>query len=94
MIYYAKPPGFIDETDFYAQKTESNPFLAVIDEYTDVSGSQEYVRLEFEFAAIGTGSGSVLGLGHYHRKLYVPFQPLSKAATISRLTSAYPLQRV
>jgi len=52
--------GFWQETDFYTNKLSPRPFLAVVDEYADVSSSQEYVRLEYEFAAIGTGSYTAL----------------------------------
>ena len=52
--------GFINETDLDSGETLPGPFLAVIDEVTDVSGSQEYVRLEHEFAAIGSGQYTAL----------------------------------
>jgi hypothetical protein len=47
--------GFLGETDFGSGTVSPRPFLAVVDEFTDVSGAQEYVRLEYEFAAIGSG---------------------------------------
>jgi hypothetical protein len=52
--------GFVDETDFDSGEVAPRPFLAVVDEITDVSGSQEYVRLEYEFAAIGSGQYTAL----------------------------------
>jgi hypothetical protein len=52
--------GFWQETDFCTNKLSPRPFLAVVDDYADVSSSQEYVRLEYEFAAIGTGSYTAL----------------------------------
>jgi hypothetical protein len=52
--------GFINETDFDSGDISPRPFLGVIDETTDVSGSQEYVRLEYEFAAIGSGQYTAL----------------------------------
>jgi hypothetical protein len=47
--------GFVTETDFGSGNVSPRPFLAVVDEVTDISGSQEYVKLEYEFAAIGSG---------------------------------------
>jgi hypothetical protein len=47
--------GFVTETDFGSGNLSPRPFLAVVDEVTDISGSQEYVKLEYEFAAIGSG---------------------------------------
>jgi hypothetical protein len=52
--------GFVDETDLDSGEVSPRPFLAVVDEITDVSGSQEYVRLEYEFAAIGSGQYTAL----------------------------------
>jgi hypothetical protein len=52
--------GFLDEADLDSGKMSPRPFLAVVDEVTDVSGSQEYVRLEYEFAAIGSGQYTAL----------------------------------
>jgi len=46
--------GFADEADFYAGGKQRQSFLAVIDEDTDVTGTQEYVRMESEFAALST----------------------------------------
>ncbi|MFI5086759.1 MAG: hypothetical protein ACHP7I_00035 [Terriglobales bacterium] len=52
--------GFMDEIDFDSGEVYPCPFLAVVDEVTDVSGTQEYVRLEYEFAAIGSGQYTAL----------------------------------
>jgi hypothetical protein len=52
--------GFSNETDLDSGEVSPRPFLAVVDEVTDVSGSQEYVRLEYEFAAIGSGQYTAL----------------------------------
>jgi 20S proteasome alpha/beta subunit len=52
--------GFLDETDLNTGGISRRPFLAVVDEVTDVSGSQGYVTLEHEFAAIGSGQSTAL----------------------------------
>jgi hypothetical protein len=52
--------GFLNETDFSSGKASPRPFLAVVEEVTDVSGAQEYVKLEYEFAAIGSGQYTAL----------------------------------
>jgi hypothetical protein len=52
--------GFSNETDLDSGEVSPRPFLAVVGEITDVSGSQEYVRLEYEFAAIGSGQYTAL----------------------------------
>lgn len=60
--------GFFGESDFYSGEMKQRPFLAVVDEYTDVKGSQEYVRLESAFAAIGTGSYTALSTLYRRRQ--------------------------
>ena len=52
--------GFLDETDFGSGEISPRPFLAVDDDVTDVTGSREYVRMEYEFAAIGSGQYTAL----------------------------------
>jgi len=52
--------GFLNETDFSSGEVSPRPFLAVVEEVADVSGSQEYVKLEYEFAAIGSGQYTAL----------------------------------
>lgn len=52
--------GFSNETDLDSGAVSPRPFLAIVDEITDVSSSQEYVRLEYEFAAIGSGQYTAL----------------------------------
>jgi hypothetical protein len=59
--------GFIDETNFNTGEKSKRPFLGVVDVANDITGSQEYVRLEYEFAAIGTGAGTALS-SLYRRK--------------------------
>jgi hypothetical protein len=59
--------GFLEETNFDSGEVSPRPFLAIVDEVTDVSGSQEYVRLEYEFAAIGSGQYTALS-SLYRRK--------------------------
>jgi hypothetical protein len=41
--------GFLNETGLDSGSVSPKPFLAVIDDVTDVSGLQEYLRLEYEF---------------------------------------------
>jgi len=52
--------GFLDETNFADNSVSARPFLGLIDEYQSASSSQEYVRIETEFAAIGSGSYTAL----------------------------------
>jgi hypothetical protein len=59
--------GFLDRTDLNSGEVSSRPFLAVVDDVADVSGSQEYVSLEYEFAAIGSGQSTALS-SLYRRK--------------------------
>jgi hypothetical protein len=75
--------GFVDETDLDSGEVSPRPFLAVVDEITDVSGSQEYVRLEYEFAAIGSGQYTALSslyrreqdsTNSLHRSLYKVYE--------------------
>jgi hypothetical protein len=47
--------GFMKKTDFDSGDVSAIPFLAIVDDVADVSGSQEYVRLEYQFASIGSG---------------------------------------
>jgi hypothetical protein len=52
--------GFVPESDFVKGGIYQRPFLAVVDEVTDVSGTQEYIKVEYEFAAIGSGQYTAL----------------------------------
>jgi hypothetical protein len=52
--------GFLDESDFSNRTVCKRPFIGVVDEYQSASGTQEYVRIETEFAAIGSGNYTAL----------------------------------